>query len=73
MEIRNAIIITDSDSKLEMSADDMMNFTGNTVFAQSKLSARLIKEIKAALGQSSNEDAAPANLRRSTKKFELVV
>jgi len=72
MKIRNAVIITDSDSELRMTVEEQADFTGNIIFSRDKLDSTLAKEIDRATGRSDEEDTATSDLRRTAVKSELV-
>jgi hypothetical protein len=72
VKIKNAIIITDSDSELRMTLAEQADFTGNVVFARSNLPENVAAALDKATGHSSKADTAPTDGRRVVVEPELV-
>ena len=72
MKIRNAIIITDSDSELSMTLDEQSEFIGNVIFARNKLPDLIANELDIAIGHLAKLEASVSDRCRMSMKPELV-
>ena len=72
MQIRNAVIITEDDSPIRMSLEELSDFSGNVVFCRSQLSSDIAEFVDEFRGRSGKVDASTANFREATMKDELI-
>ncbi len=72
MQIRNAVIITEDDSPIRMTIEELDDFSGNVVFCRSQLSSDIAEVIDELRGRSGKVDASTANFRGMPMKPELI-
>jgi hypothetical protein len=70
MQIRNAVIITDAKTELNLRVNELEDFTGNIVYDRDNLPVDLIRRLYDAVGRSS--DDRPTHLEGAAIKSELV-
>lgn len=71
MKIRNAIIITEDNSPLQMTSEEMRDFKGNVVLSRSQLPPSFLSKLYQAVGMSTKDDSVSSDTRRPPVQPEL--
>ena len=72
MIIRNAVIITEEHSPVQMRLDELPNFTGNVVLCRSRLSPAALAHMASVAFASREIDATAPDFSGATVQPELI-